>query len=160
MRPVPTRNGLEDKSLSAEVVCGIAGSARISFNIYGEARRGRAYVSYEQRQRQNSCRPPLILAHQCRGKTDETPPTQYISLRILFHLFAWLLRSGILMDETALSPMGRLSSFKGGNLHQAVGQGVLRTWPLLSRWRKYFHSVLRCSCIAVPLSSHSVNEYE
>lgn len=44
MRPVPTRNGLEDKSLSAEVVGGIAGSARISFNIYGEARRGRAYV--------------------------------------------------------------------------------------------------------------------
>ena len=44
MRPVPTCNGLEDKSLSAEVTSDIAVGARISFNICGEVRRGRGLL--------------------------------------------------------------------------------------------------------------------
>ena len=44
MRPVPTCNGLEDKSLSAEVTSDITVGARISFNICGEVRRGRGLL--------------------------------------------------------------------------------------------------------------------
>ena len=65
MRPVPTCNGLEDKSLSTEVTSDIAVGARISFNICGEVQskygEEGAYFSYTQRQRQSCCCPWLVV---------------------------------------------------------------------------------------------------
>ena len=81
MRPVPTCNGLEDKSLSAEVTSDIAVGARISFNICGEVRRGRGLL-FLHATTAAKLLPPLVTPSPSALGKDRRDTTHAIHLAV------------------------------------------------------------------------------
>ena len=81
MRPVPTCNGLEDKSLSAEVTSDIAVGARISFNICVEVRRGRGLL-FLHATTATKLLPPLVTPSPSALGKDRRDTTHAVHLAV------------------------------------------------------------------------------